>query len=165
MISIDLLRPVAWLEANDADPGHLVWLSVPEMGVNDWMTVFAVDPCPAEAAGPIAGLVTGTFETERAAIVSLYIESLDEPIGVTAAHPLYSLDRNDWIAAGRLVPAEQVLTADGSVTIGWTTPRPVPQAVYNLEVQGTHTYCVSIDGIWVHNSCVVGGGATLNGSS
>ncbi|MAG93851.1 MAG: hypothetical protein CMJ48_08900 [Planctomycetaceae bacterium] len=31
-----------------------------------------------------------------------------EPLGVTALHPVWSLDRNDWVPAGELVLGENV---------------------------------------------------------
>ncbi len=75
--------------------------------------VRSVEACPPEAAGPIAGLVTGTFQTEKATLVSVYVDSLTEPIGATASHPFFSVDRNAWVGAGDLQGGERVRRPNG----------------------------------------------------
>lgn len=153
-VAINLLRPIEWITATRAEAGRTVTLTVPEMGLRGPATVCSIEPCPATASGPLAGMVTGTFATEKAKTVSVYLESLTEPIGATASHPFFSLDRRAWTAAAQLRPSERVQTADGEAKIARLQVRATPESVYNLEVQGTHTYFVSKARVWVHNGCV-----------
>lgn len=159
MVSINLLRPTEWVTATRADAGRTVTLTVPEMGLRGPATVCSIEPCPTAASGPLAGMVTGTFATEKARTVSVYLESLSDPIGATASHPFFSLDRRAWTAAGQLRAGERVQTADGEATIARVEVRATPESVYNLEVQGTHTYFVSKARVWVHNGCELTQGA------
>lgn len=152
-ITISLLRDLTWVSATRAEPGQRLRLAVAEMGIHGWAEVCSVEPCPPEAAGPAAGLVTGTFQTEKATLVSVFIDSLTEPIGATALHPFYSLDRNAWVGAGNLRGGERVRTSNGEAIINHVETRATVQTVYNLEVQGTHTYFVSKAKVWVHNAC------------
>jgi hypothetical protein len=153
-VSVCLLRDLTWVRATRAEPGRRFRLAVAEMGIHGWAEVCSVEPCPPEAAGPIAGLVTGTFQSAEAKLISVYVDSRTEPIGATTSHPFFSLDRNAWVGAGNLRAGERVRTRDGEATINHVETRATAQTVYNLEVQGTHTYFVSEAGLWVHNGCV-----------
>ncbi|MBN1491741.1 MAG: hypothetical protein JXA69_17645, partial [Phycisphaerae bacterium] len=158
-IAICLLRDLTWVRSARAEPGRRVRLAVEEMGIHGWAEVCSVEPCPAEAAGPITGLVTGTFQTEKAKLVNVYVDPLTEPIGATASHPFYSLDRNAWVGAGSLRAGERVRTSDGAASINHIEVCTTPDVVYNLEVQQTHTYFVSKARVWVHNGCALSEGA------
>ncbi len=153
-ISICLLRHMAWVGAMRIEAGRHARLAVAEMGLDGWAEVCSVGPCPPEAAGSIAGLVTGVFQTERAELVSVYVDSLTEPIGATASHPFFSIGRNAWVGAGSLQAGERVRTSDGDACVTAVETRATAQTVYNLEVQQTHTYFVSKAKVWVHNGCV-----------
>lgn len=154
-VSVNLLRPAEWITVTRAETGRTVTLTVPEMGLRGSATVCSIEPCPSEAIGPLAGMVTGTFATDKAQTISVYLESFSEPIGATASHPFYSLDRRAWTPAGQLRAGERVQTADGAAIIERVEVRANQQSVYNLEVQGTHTYFVSKARVWVHNGCEV----------
>jgi hypothetical protein len=88
-----------------------------------------------------------------------------ETIRTTASHPFY-VDGRGWVEAGDLRAGEKALTPEGRyVTVISSVSEPVPGGltVYNLEVDGDHTYFVE-DGhgaqspVWVHNgtSCTSG---------
>ncbi|MDP2311740.1 MAG: polymorphic toxin-type HINT domain-containing protein [Pseudomonadota bacterium] len=70
----------------------------------------------------------------------------------TPEHPFY-VDGAGWIAAAELRTGDLVPTADG----GWLTVAGVDwvqetSTVYNLVVEGSHTFFVGEEGAWVHNS-------------
>jgi hypothetical protein len=57
-----------------------------------------------------------------------------------------------WVEAAKLLPGDEVFTSAGGwvrVSNGtWLSQR---QTVYNVEVEGFHTYFVGETGLWVHN--------------
>jgi hypothetical protein len=72
---------------------------------------------------------------------------------VTANHPYWSADREDFIPAGELRIGEQVDTIFGLRRVTGLAPRPGPPVtkVYNLETL-EHVYRVGELGTLVHNS-------------
>ena len=113
-----------------------------------------IGPC-REIAEPPPGcqIVTGTFVTEQAAIVRVWLEGAAEPIGATLTHPFYSEDRAAWTGAAELHEGEMVRTLDGIARVQRIEPMADPAAVYNFEVCHTHTYYVGDGKAWVHNPC------------
>ena len=96
----------------------------------------------------------GTFAHEAAEVVDLRFEGIEDPIGATANHPFWSVDRQEFVRAGSLQRGERVLLATGDTTLLESRlPRPGPEAVYNLEVHGDHVYHVGTAGVLVHNTC------------
>ena len=77
-----------------------------------------------------------------------------ETIGVTGAHPFWSIDRNAWVPAAELRPGERLLGLAGPVRVVDLTPRPQQEPVYNIEVDGDHVYRVGEKGLLVHNASV-----------
>ena len=78
-------------------------------------------------------------------------------LGVTAQHPVYSLERGDFVAAGELSAGERLATLAGPTAVLGIQPQHTagqhtPQTVYNLEVQGQHVFRVTSNGLLVHNS-------------
>ena len=76
---------------------------------------------------------------------------------MTAQHPVYSLDRGDFVAAGELSAGERLATLAGPTAVLGIQPQHTagqhkPQTVYNLEVQGQHVFRVTSNGLLVHNS-------------
>jgi len=98
-------------------------------------------------------LVTGAFTRESAPIQELTFDGLPTPLRTTPTHPFYSLDRSTWVPAESLGAGEQVATAAGGAKVTDNRPVTAVDRVYNLEVEGWHTYFVSEAGIWVHNGC------------
>ena len=77
---------------------------------------------------------------------------------MTAQHPVYSLDRGDFVAAGELSFGERLATLAGPTAVlgiqpQHTASQHTPQTVYNLEVQGQHVFRVTSNGLLVHNMC------------
>jgi len=70
----------------------------------------------------------------------------------TTIHPIWSLDRNNWVKLGELEQGEQLLAQAGPATVLCVTILNDPTAVYNIEVHGEHVYEVGELGVLVHNA-------------
>lgn len=70
-------------------------------------------------------------------------------------HPFLTQKRG-WVGAGQLQRGEHVRTAAGRWgVVGDVSLRPSPRRMYNLTVEGAHTFFVG-DGRWlVHNMCAM----------
>ncbi|MBR4975579.1 MAG: hypothetical protein IKY61_00895, partial [Thermoguttaceae bacterium] len=123
------------------------------MGVLGWATLEEIDDEIAIQPGPGA-VVTGTFAHISDAVIDLQIEGQPKPIGCTTTHPFWSVDRQDFVEAGRLQQGERVQLYSGETKrVVQKLPRPGPVNVYNLEVYAEHVYSVTPDGVLAHNSC------------
>lgn len=143
--------PFDFSGANDYDLE--VWVELPEMGVVGWAKLMEIDD--EIRVQPGAGnVVTGTFAHISDEVIDLQIEDQSKPIGCTASHPFWSVDREDFIDAGQLYEGERVQLYNGETKrVVQKLPRPGPQNVYNLEIYSEHVYHVTQDGVLVHNEC------------
>ena len=148
-----LLRPLSWLQEQQAEVGGHVWISVPECSIDGHATVLAIGPCPPIPPGP-GRVVTGTFRHASARVLDLQIDGLAEPIGATANHPFWSEDRQEFVRADGLEIGERLRTLHGAARLIDTVPRSGTEPVYNLEVQTEHVYHVTDAGVLVHNGRV-----------
>ena len=114
-LKIGLARPMAWIESVKSNDSGQVWLEFEELGIADWATVQATEPCPTDITGE-GRLVTGTFEHSSGEVLNLFIAGEATPIGSTANHPFWSEDRQDFVQAGSLEPGEHLRLADGRMT-------------------------------------------------
>jgi hypothetical protein len=133
--------------------GLTVEMDLPEMGALGTAIVTDIQPCPRVRAG--AGhVITATFKHPPATeVLNVRFEGETEPIGVTDNHPFWSEDRQRFVAIGKMQIGERVRTYQGETKrIETKLPRPGPKTVYNLEVQGPHTYHIGTQGLLVHNS-------------
>jgi hypothetical protein len=129
-----------------------IWLELPEMGVLGWATLTDVDENVAIQPGSGA-VVTGTFAHISDAVIDLQIEGQPKPIGCTTTHPFWSVDRQDFVEAGRLQQGERVQLYNGETKrVVQKLPRPGPVNVYNLEVYAEHVYRATPDGVLTHNN-------------
>ncbi|MBQ8285844.1 MAG: hypothetical protein IJZ10_06035 [Thermoguttaceae bacterium] len=129
-----------------------IWVELPEMGVLGWATLEEIDDEIAIQPGPGA-VVTGTFAHVSDAVIDLQIEDQPKPIGCTTTHPFWSVDRQDFVEAGRLQQGERVQRDNGETKrVVQKLPRPGPVNVYNLEVYAEHVYRVTPDGVLTHNN-------------
>lgn len=68
--------------------------------------------------------------------------------------PFQSVDRQEFVEAGRLQQGERVQLYGGETKrVVQKLPRPGPVNVYNLEVYVERVYSVTPDGALAHNSC------------
>ncbi len=123
---------------------------MPEMGVEGLAEVLAIEPCPPLEEGE-GRLVTGTFKHTSGEVYDLKLASESKPLGVTATHPFWSVDRNAWVSAIDLEIGETLKTLTGTTVVESRSKRKEPETVYNIEVEGDHVYRVGESGVLVHN--------------
>ena len=100
-----LLRPDWWVRERAAAAGGMVFIAVPECGIDGNATVLSVSDCPPIAAG-VGSVVTGTFRHSSASIIDVTVSGPSAPIGTTANHPFWGEDRQDFVRADSLLPGE-----------------------------------------------------------
>ena len=150
-IEVQTLRPRGWLDDSLVGSPQSVWLELEEINTAGAAYLTSVRPSPAIEEGE-GCVVLSTFTRGGADdVLELRVEGSDEVLGVTANHPLYSLDRNAFIEAGLLHEGERLRTLEGEVTVISLTPRKGAHRVYNLEVETSHTYHVGESAILAHN--------------
>jgi hypothetical protein len=123
-------------------------------------TVIAADPETGEV-GP--RLIVQKFERVAYKLCVLELttdDGLTQTLEPTPEHPFYLPATNEWREAGELNPGDQVLDPAGALQTVVTNriddhPEGVP--VYNMEVEGLHTYFVAAHGarappVLVHNT-------------
>ena len=91
---------------------------------------------------------------ETKVLVHVYTENGTE-IDTTENHPFY-VEGKGWCAAAELEAGDVLRTQDGNVEI--VSAVEIVQLdetvkVYNLEIEDSHTYYVSAEGVLVHNDC------------
>ena len=112
--------------------------------------VYSEDPLTGEK-----GLkrVTNVFVNETSVIVRIYVE--DEEIETTPTHPFWVIGKG-WVAAGDIEAGDKVYLYSGEgreVKEVRFEYLDTPIKVYNFEVEDWHTYFVSEQDVFVHNSC------------
>ncbi len=71
----------------------------------------------------------------------------------TTIHPVWSVDRQEWVPLAELTDGEALQGLDGlAVDLSVTLSR-LTQPVYSIEVHGEHVYQVGELGLVVHNAC------------
>jgi hypothetical protein len=112
-----------------------------------------IEPCPPIRPGK-GNVITGTFHHEAANTIDLHVEGLSKPIGCTDNHPFWSVTRNEFVEAGKLLPGEELQLYNGQNTkVVQILPCLGPEWVHNIEVLNEHVYRVTDNGILVHNAC------------
>ena len=106
--------------------------------------------CPPIAEGE-GRVVTGRFVTREAINVVTVRLANGAEIRATDVHPVWSVDREEWIPAGELEPGEQVDTLAGPVAVANVERLESRVDVHNIEVHGEHVFRVTADGVLVHN--------------
>jgi hypothetical protein len=155
---LTVLRPLWWIEQTGAKPGETVDLGMHEIGISGMAKVLNIGRCEVNSRDNPKGsqIVIGKIKHHNAEVWDLvFNHDTAKPLGVTANHPIYSLDRDDWVPAGELKINEKVRTLDGTATLTSKSKRPGRETVYNLEVHRNHAYHVSPFGILAHNSNVL----------
>ncbi|MCB9278499.1 MAG: hypothetical protein H6562_06270 [Lewinellaceae bacterium] len=159
----ELLRPLAWLEERQIHSiGDEVQIFLPEQGFCGIAGVTSLIPfrfnSPESEKIYPDGLqlspITGTFTHTSENVWELIFDNADT-ILVTAAHPFYSLDAQDWRLAGELRLGERVQSKDNQGILTGASYLPGKYKVYNLEVRTNHNFLVGSSGLLVHNQCKV----------
>ena len=152
VVEAEFIRPRAWIESLGLVKGARLDLAVPELEIDGLAEVTAVRNCPLIADGE-GRVVTGRFVTRDVANV-VRVTLVNGPgIRATDVHPIWSVDREDWVPAGTLEAGEHVDTLGGPIAVEGVEQLESRPAVYNIEVHGEHVYRVTVDGVLVHNAC------------
>lgn len=163
LTKINLRRPHWWLKEIGADSvGKKVYLNMPELGSQGWATVIAIRVNQLDTrfwdenrdGDYVSRPITGKFIHESNDVYNLHFGDNAKPLGVTGSHPIWSIDRNDWIGATDLKIGEKVKTQEGELTLVSKEKIEGKHKVYNLEIYKDHNFLVSTDKILVHNSCI-----------
>ena len=141
--------------------GNKVYLDMPEMGIRGYAEVKNIRVNQLDTrfwnenrdGDYVSRPITGKFEHESNDVYYLHFGDNPYPLGVTGSHPIWSIDRNDWVEASELRIGEKVKTHDGLTVLHSRIKSAERQKVYNLEVYKDHNFLVSTDKILVHNSC------------
>lgn len=157
---VQLLRPQSWLKSHKVTKvADNIWLSMPEQGLVGYATVTSLAHFRLtkilEDENPEADYelqpVTGIFEHTSNDVWTLVFDNGDT-LGVTGAHPIYSVDYEGWRLAGELSVGEQILTKGGSAKLRVKKKKEGAFRVFNLEVREWHNFLVGSKSIVVHNS-------------
>ena len=125
------LRPI-----EDIQAGDYVWSENTETGEKELKKVLAVTVTETDQ---LVHVITGNG-TE---------------INTTENHPFY-MEGKGWCVASELEEGDVLRTQDGKTeTVASVEMETLdePVKVYNLEIEDSHTYYVSVDGVLVHNMC------------
>jgi hypothetical protein len=151
VVDIQLLRPIDWIEASGLFPGGEYEVDLPHTSARGIARVLDIAPCPMLANGD-GNLVIGRFETRDAKeLVKVTFEDGTTLTG-TRIHPVWSLNRRDWIELGKLEVGENLQGANGPITVQYLTYIATSQPVYNLEIFREHVYRVGLAGVLCHNT-------------
>lgn len=157
-----LRRPNWWIKKIKADKiGNHVYLDLPEMNMQGMATVVDIRVNQLDSRllddQPINNFInrpiTGKYTHESKDIYHIYFDGVEEYMGVTGNHPLWSSDRSTWIPAQQLREGENVKTYLGKSKIKTITKHDGKETVYNLEVYRDHNYHASSNSVLAHNEC------------
>ena len=151
-VGIELLRSVEYINQLGLVANSRLYMELSELNVAGWVQVHSIDPCPPLCEGP-GNLVTGRFVTVQAANIVRATFSDGTILTGTDIHPVWSLDKQDWVPLGELSFGEQVHSNDVPLSLVDSEVIGRPQDVYNIEVDGQHVYQVGDAGVLVHNAC------------
>ena len=94
--SIQMLRPLWWLEQTGAQEGGTINLEVTEAGLAGNARVLSIrDDVTADSRQTKSSLVIGKIRHEHASVLEMVVDGSEaHPLGVTPNHPLFSADRS-----------------------------------------------------------------------
>lgn len=145
---IEMLRPVEWIVAHEAYPGHTIDLAT-ERNEHDQAYVIGVTPAPHIAPG--SGRVVLATYAHQDEIVSIRFAGAADPVDSSPSHRFYSRDRIEWVDARNLRVGERIRTKSGDSTITAIDHKPGAARVFDLEVEGDHAYYVADAQVLTHN--------------
>jgi hypothetical protein len=155
LVDAELLRPRAWIELHGLRAGELLPLHLAELEVSGPALVTAIEACPPIASGA-GSVVTARFVTREVhRLVSIDLLGAGgelETLTGTPVHPVWSLDRGDWVPLAELSEGETLQGHTGPAIVLHLSLHQAAQPVYNLEVHGEHVYQVGELGVLVHNA-------------
>ena len=155
IVDAELLRPRWWIAQHNIVAGKHLPMNIEELQVKGTAMVTSIDDCPEIADGE-GSVVTSRFCTREVnTIVRAEILGPDGSIEIvegTPIHPIWTVDRNDWVPLGELIEGESLQALGGVATVVSLTHATFATPVYNIEVHGEHVYQVGELGLLVHNA-------------
>jgi hypothetical protein len=155
IVDAEIIRPRSWILRNGICAGRMLPFNLPELEVSGLALVTAIVDCPPIAGGE-GSVVTARFATREVHVVAsvdvLGADGTVETITGTTIHPVWSVDRQEWVPLSELTEGERLQGLDGLAVVLSVTLSRVTQPVYNIEVHGEHVYQVGELGVLVHNS-------------
>ena len=170
IVDAEIIRPRLWILESGLCVGRMLPFNLPELEVSGLALVTAIDDCPPIASGE-GSVVTARFVTREVHVVAsvdvLGADGTVETITGTTIHPVWSVDRQEWVPLAELGQGERLCCDTESFGLGFPSSLPpkasglvlsvslsrVSQPVYNIEVHGEHVYQVGELGLVVHNTC------------
>jgi len=155
IVDAELIRPRAWVDGNGIRAGQFLPLNIAELNVAGFAHVTAVDPCPMISSGEGSVIICRLTTRQVDIIARAEILGADGTIEIlegTTTHPIWSLDRQDWVELGELAEGEQLSGQAGIAVVISHAIHRCSTPVYNIEVHGEHVYAVGELGTLVHNS-------------
>lgn len=101
--------------------------------------------------------VVQVFVTPERPLMALTIQTelgQTETLRLTDSHPMYAKGKG-FVAARELLSGDELVNSAGAplIVVG-SESLSERDTVYNLEVEGFHTYFAGRQGVWAHNMCV-----------
>jgi hypothetical protein len=158
IVDAEIIRPRSWILRNGICACRMLPFNLPELEVSGLALVTAIDDCPPIAGGE-GSVVTARFVTREVHIVAsvdvLGADGTVETITGTTIHPVWSVDRQEWVPLSELSEDETLQGLNGLAVVLSVSLSRISQPVYNIEVHGEHVYQVGELGLVVHNSCPI----------
>jgi hypothetical protein len=148
---LQILRPRAWAEQYGLVAGATLPLDYPELKLTGSTTVHAVAPSPPIQSGK-GNVVIGRFVTREIDNLARITLTDGTVIESTDNHPIWSVDRQAFVAVDQLQPGERLQSLDAELAVERVERVGYCPTVYNLEVHGQHVYHVAETSILVHNA-------------
>ena len=150
---LSIARPQSWFESRGLrHAGDAVFLDEEVLGASGEALMLSLEPMPPvdEGDGCVVVTTSRSLVDER---VQLELDSRGERLEATPEHPIFSPSRGGWVAAAELRHGDAVQVADGLAFVSNTRSVRGRAEVYNLEVEYSHEYAVTNEGVRVHNNC------------
>jgi hypothetical protein len=158
IVDAELIRPRWWIAHHNIVAGKHLPMNIEELQVHGSALVTSIEDCPEIANGE-GSVVTAKFLTREvntiARVEILGVDGQIEVLEGTTIHPIWSVDRNDWIQLSELQEGERLQAAYGFAIVVSVAIVNTSVPVYNIEVHGEHVYQVGELGLLVHNTCTV----------
>jgi hypothetical protein len=156
VVDAELIRPRSWIAKHSIMAGKHLLMNMEELQVQGSALVTSIEDCPEIADGE-GSVVTAKFLTREvntiARVEILGVDGQIEVLEGTIIHPIWSVDRDDWIQLSELQEGERLQAASGFAIVVSVAIVNASVPVYNIEVHGEHVYQVGEIGVLAHNAC------------
>jgi RHS repeat-associated protein len=147
MLASGVIKP-----AKDLKSGDFICMSGHRVALVKQAATQLYRPASAQQAdgqGNVVSRVIGT--TKRLTDGLLYVYTQDDRVQTTSEHPFY-VSGKGWVQAGKLQRGDRLQSQSGrQALVERVEAERTRQMVYNLEVEGTHTFFIGKDRLLVHN--------------